>query len=128
MELVYHPFDSVHSALAYYQHCKPGRMKSLDLEQGSQGTSERHRAFDPEDLFAAIVGGIFDTLKHFPLTQQQVFAAYHLGPRYGKHEIAAMYGISTKTVSRWIERIEDALEAEFSLRDLIPQEEKQILA
>jgi len=129
MGLVYFPFSSTHSALAYYNYCKPGRLKNLELQEGSQGTSERHIQFDPEDLFAAVVGGIFDTLKHFPKIQQQAFAAYHLGARYGKHEIAAMHGVSSKTVSRWIERIEDALEEEFRLRDLIPPaDEKQILA
>ena len=128
MGLVYFPFSTTHSALAYYNFQKPGRLKALDLEEGSRGLSERHTQYAPEDLFAAVLCGIHDTLKHFPKQQQQVFAAYHLGARYGKHEIAAMYGVSTKTVSRYIERIEDALEEEFRLRELLPPLDEKILA
>jgi len=113
-------FKHIHDALAFYNNKNPARAKSVNLiEPESRGSSNDYLGeYHPNDVWASMCGAI----NYVP----EAYRAAYVGNRdYQKHpsDIALSYGVSIRTIYRWLECINDELERELIKRELLEPEE-----
>jgi uncharacterized membrane protein len=115
-------FQNIHSALAYYRHCKPGRLKSINLLE-----RERHTpSIDPVTKWSILATTIWSVLKHEKNERaKKAFISYYLDDNDHNRaytnitDIAASLGVSKTKMYKDFNKIIDALEKELSSRRMI---------
>lgn len=121
-------FKHIHDALAFYNNKNPARAKSVNLiEPESRGSSNDYLGeHHPSDIWASVCGAINYVLSRNTGPRSEAYRAAYVGNRdYQKHpvDIAFSYGVSVRTIYRWLECINDELETELVKRELLEPEE-----
>lgn len=120
-------FTHLHQAVNFYNNKNPARAKYVNLlEPESRGASNDYLGeYHPNDVWCSVCGAINYVLTRNQGPRAGAYQAAYIGNRdYQKHpaDIAGAYGVSIRTIYRWLERINDELESELIKRELLEPE------
>ena len=119
------PFRDVYQALAFYNHHKPTRLKSINiLERDTRSPNSGH---DSVELWSSLCVVVWRVLKPlYGTLGYQAFCRWYLVSRedkvataLSKADLAAEYGVSLRTLNRHLNKALVALETEMRDVELI---------
>lgn len=126
-----YPFELLGQALSYFNNNNPARQKFTNMFEPDFVGIPSSEQSSSHDLWAAICLAIHETLRLYPYEAREIFKRRHLGDRTvqsSKEEIAKDLGLPLRAVRKWLEQIEDDLEAELVYRELLPPKDEEEVA
>jgi len=125
------PFQSYAEAISYMNNCNPARAKyrsRIEPESNSVKVEHDFTGKSQKDIWASVRLAVELVLISYDETRAEAWKLRNMGDRDGQLavvDIAERMGKSKMTVHRWLNRIDDDMQREFTRRWLIPREDQE---